>query len=311
MAATAHPAYPNTNDFASETIWLRPSQGTQRLLIVYAHPDDESFGNAGTIARYTAAGTDVHYVCATRGECGTVAPERLAGYTDIAELRTHELRQAATALNMTSVHFLGYRDSGMHGTEDNKHPQAFTQAPLARVTEQVTGLIRALKPQVVLTFNSYGGYGHPDHIMAHRATTAAFALAANPAQFPHQLRAGNEPWKSAKLYYSTFSDRFLKSTLLMLRLTGRDPRRFGQNGDIDLTRIVGEITPITTVVNSAMFLEQKEQAWAAHASQQSGRGLFQRLPKPLRRRFFANEAFTRIIPKWHGGKQEDDLFAGV
>src|SRR5262245_41936545 len=105
--------------------------------MVYAHPDDETFGHGGTIARYASAGVAVHYACATRGEVGGVAPELLEGYTDVAALRTAELECAARTLGMAAVHFLGYRDSGMAGSPDNQHPAALVQAPVERVAGQV------------------------------------------------------------------------------------------------------------------------------------------------------------------------------
>lgn len=300
---------PNLSSLVDESIWYKAPGASRRLLIVYAHPDDESFGNAGTIVRYTAAGTDVHYACATRGDVGEVDPALLAGYADLAALRTAEMRRAAEAIGLSSVHFLGYRDSGMQGSVENDHPQAFCHAPRDVVTGQVVGLIRALKPQVVVTFNPYGGYGHPDHIAAHYATIAAFPAAADATRYPEQIEHGLEPWQAQKLYYSTFGGAFLQFAILSQRLQGRDPRRFGQNHDVDLTKIVGEITPTTTSIDSANFLAQKERAWAAHASQQNGRAFLSRLPTFLRRRFSASESFTRVIPAWHGGPIERDLFA--
>src|SRR5262245_33223454 len=98
-----------------DSLWLNPAPAPRTLLVVYAHPDDESFGNAGTLARYGAEGVAVHYACATRGECGRVAPELLDGYADIAALRSAELACAARTLGLASIHFLGHRDSGMAG----------------------------------------------------------------------------------------------------------------------------------------------------------------------------------------------------
>src|SRR5437762_12125039 len=142
---------------AIDSLWLDPAPKPRTLLVAYPHPDDESLGNGGTLARYVGQGVAVHYACATRGECGTVAPAWLAGHADIAALRTAEQECAARALGLAAVHFLGHRDSGMIGTPDNDHPAALVQAPLERVAGQLTALIRALRPQVVLTFNSYGG----------------------------------------------------------------------------------------------------------------------------------------------------------
>lgn len=299
-------------EHAIDSLWLHDAPTARRLLVVYAHPDDESFGNAGTILRYSADGVAVHYACATRGECGTVAPQFLEGYADIAALRSAELACAARALRLAAVHYLGYRDSGMLGAPDNQHPAALVQAPPERVTGQVVALIRALRPQVVLTFGAYGGYGHPDHIAIHRATTAAFAAAGDPARYPEQVAAGLAAWAPRKLYYSTFGGRILKAAVALMPLFGRDPRRFGENQDIDLARAAAEITPITTTVGSGPFLEQKLRAWECHRSQLGDMGRVRRVPTLVRRIFASSEHFTRAEPPWPGRRgRERDLFEGV
>src|SRR5204863_7456842 len=116
--------------YSIDSLWLDPAPKSRTLLVAYPHPDDESFGNGGTIARYVAQGVAVHYACATRGECGTVAPALLDGYADVAALRTAEQECAARALGLAAVHFLGHRDSGMIGTPDTDHPAGLVQAPL-------------------------------------------------------------------------------------------------------------------------------------------------------------------------------------
>lgn len=295
-----------------DSYWRREAPAARTLLVVYAHPDDESFGNAGTIARYSAAGAAVHYACATRGECGTVEPALLAGHADIAALRTAELTCAAQALDLAAVHYLGYRDSGMPGTADNAHPAALVQAPVAAVAARLVALIRTLRPQVVLTHPPYGGYGHPDHIHVQQAMRAAFTWAGIPARFPDQIAAGLTPWRPRKLYYSTFPIGLLRMGLPLLRLLRRDPRRFGQNADVDLVRVAEEATPVTTVVACGAYLAQKEAAWRCHASQLGGMGGAVRLPTPLRRRLLGTESFTRVVPAWRRKRgHERGLFAGL
>ena len=209
-----------------ETLQLRPLAGAPlRLLVALAHPDDESFGMGSTLARYAAEGVEVHYACATRGEGGEVAPELLVGYENLGALRTAELTYAASELGLTAVHLLGYRDSGMVGSPANEHPQAFVQAPLAQVTRQLVGLIRAIQPQVIVTFNPYGGYGHPDHIHIHQATLAAFGAAGDPAQYPDFWLRGLDAWEPQKLYFHTFSPTNLSGYCAALRLSGKDPRQ--------------------------------------------------------------------------------------
>jgi mycothiol S-conjugate amidase len=297
--------------YSIDTLWLNQAPAPRTLLVVYAHPDDESFANAGTLARYAAEGVAVHYACATRGECGAVAPELLEGYDDIAGLRSAELASAARAIGLAAVHFLGYRDSGMAGAPENQHPGALVRADPERVAGQVVALIRALRPLVVLTFGPYGGYGHPDHIAIHRATRAAFDAARDSQRYPEHIGAGLAAWAPARLYFSTGSTRLLRASIAMMRLFGRDPRRVGENHDVDLQRMVEEATPITTTVDGGAYLEQKMRAWRSHRSQLGGMAQVLKLPGPLRRLWMRREHFTRVVPAWPGGAREDDLFAGL
>ena len=165
-----------------ETIILKETDASRRLLVAFAHPDDESFGPAGTIIRYANRGVAVHYICATRGEAGHVDPELLEGYTSVADLRTQELMCAAGHLGLAGLHLLDYHDSGMEGAPENQNPASLYQAPLEEVVERITGLIRQIRPQVVITFDRTGGYFHPDHVKMHTATTQAFHAAGDPAE---------------------------------------------------------------------------------------------------------------------------------
>lgn len=248
------------------SLWLRREAVARRLLVVLAHPDDESFGIGSTLARYAAEGVAVHYACATRGECGEVAPALLADHEDVGALRTAELTCAAYALGLSAVHLLGYRDSGMIGSPDNDHPDAFVRAPLGRVARQLVALIRTIRPQVVITFNSYGGYGHPDHIQAHRATLAAFGAAGDPLQYPELRGTAAMAWEPQKLYFNVFGTASLRWMLAVLRLQGKDPRRVGQNSDIDLVQAFERAGRITTVLDNRAYGAQKEQASACHRS---------------------------------------------
>ncbi len=307
----AEPVAPSFAAYGIDTLWLDPSPCPRTILIAYPHPDDESFGNGGMIARYAAQGVAVHYACATRGECGTVDEHMLAGYGSIAELRTAEQTCAAHALGLAAVHFLGHRDSGMLGTPDNQHPNAFIQQPLELVAGQLAALMRALRPQVVLTFNPYGGYGHPDHIHIHAATRLAMRLAGDPARFPAQIASGLGPWQPQKLYYPTFGVRLFRAMVALMRLIGRDPRRFGRNNDIDIVRLLEETTPITSTVDCADWIEPNLRARACHRSQGGDSAFARRVPRALLRRFFGAEHFTRVVPAWEGGPPERDLFAGL
>ncbi len=282
---------------------------SQTLLAVLAHPDDETFGLGGTLALYAKRGVKVHLVCATRGEVGTVAPEFMEGYSSIADLRVDELLCAAELLGLEKVHFLDYRDSGMVGTEDNEHPEALAQAPQDKVVAALVGFIRRLRPEVVLTFDPVGGYGHPDHVAIHNATVKAYEAAADPQQFPDE----GTTFEPQKLYFATFSFRFVKPVLALLRLAGRDPRKWGRNKDIDLTEVFKTRFPVNARVNYRKVSSIKEEAMSCHASQLdpgfSSQGLAGALLRLLRSGTV--ETFMRSDPPVTNGRIERDLFEGI
>lgn len=245
---------------------------TKTLLAVLAHPDDESFGLGGTLALYASKGYDVYYVCATRGEAGTVDEEHLKGFKDTAEMRTAELMKAAQALGLKEVFFLGYRDSGMPGTEPNQHPDAQINAPVDEVAGRVVNYIRDLKPEVVLTFDPIGGYKHPDHIHIHKATVLAFENSDNASFHPE----AGAPFKAKALYYQVFPKGLLKAAVRLMPLFGKDPTKFGRNGDINIKELADVSFPIHVRLNVQSVSEAKRKASEAHASQggmQMRRGL--------------------------------------
>lgn len=285
------------------------------MLAVLAHPDDESFGMGGTLALYASRGVDVHLVCATRGEVGDVPPALLKGFSSVGELRESELRCAAGILGLKGVHFLGYRDSGMPGSVDNKHPKALAAQPLDEVAANVVCYIRELKPQFVLTFDPFGGYGHPDHIAIQRATVRAFEQAANPDFAPESLPVGLEQYRRVhtpqRLYFHTIPHSFLKFAVKILPLVGKDPHRFGSNGDIDLTAIAEVDFPTHARINVRSVLEKKEKAGACHASQGGGR-MGGGLVASVMRLFSGTETFMRTYPPVQKRERvERDLFAQV
>ena len=241
--------------------------GKKVLLSVLAHPDDESFGMGGTLAKYAEEGADVYLICATLGEAGEVDPEYMEGYSSIAQVRERELDCAVKQLGIKAVHLLGYRDSGMIGSPDNQNPAALINAPLDRVAEEIAEYIRKVQPQVVLTFDPIGGYRHPDHVFIHHATTKAFSLAGDP-----NLKTPSPPYKSGKLFYHTIPHHFIRFNIRLLRLLGRDPSKYGKNKDIDLTQMAGEDFPIHARINYGSVSEKKAAAAACHASQ-GGEGL--------------------------------------
>ncbi len=280
----------------------------QRLLISYAHPDDETFGQGGQIMRSVDEGREVYVICATNGDSGTVAPELLNGYASVAELRLAELQCAAEKLGITQVITLGYRDSGMMGdVANNNHPDSLWQAPREEVARRVVEVIRRVRPHVVVTFNEYGGYGHPDHIAIQRATTDAFFLAGDETY----VTDGLAPYAPQKLYYSAMSTFQLRWYVRYMRLRGRDPRRVGRNKDIDLYAILeNNNNPIHARVDVRDYLERWDEVNNCHKSQLGGgRG---RYPLWLRKLFFNKQMYSRIYPEPESDDiNEDDLFAGV
>jgi LmbE family N-acetylglucosaminyl deacetylase len=276
---------------------------TNTILAVLAHPDDETFGLGGTLALYAQKGFDTYYVCATRGEVGSADPEFMEGFKDTAEMRTSELMRAAKILGLKEVFFLGYRDSGMPGSEDNKHPDAQVAHSIDEVAGRVVKYIRELKPDLVLTFDPIGGYRHPDHIHIQQATTLAFEK-ANDASFHPEAGA---PFKPLALYYQVFPHGFLKWAVRIMPLFGRDPKKFGRNGDIDLTKLLVDF-PIHVRVDTRSVSEIKSHASAQHASQ--GGGQMRRGMMGFITRFMGErEDYMRAYPPVNGSfKRKRDLF---
>lgn len=266
-----------------------------RLLGVFAHPDDESFGPGGTLARYAAEGVDVHVLIMTDGAVGSVDPATAGEIKDLVETRAEELRQAVETLGAT-LHQFHYRDSGMPGTEANQHPDCLLQADRSDVTERVVRLIRELRPHVIITHDPTGGYFHPDHIRVNEIVTHAFQLAGNPSAYPQQLEAGLEPHRPQKLYYTALSRRFIEWAIRFLRLTGQDPSQFGRNNDVDLTRLGTPDELIHTQIDVGDYMDVKAEAGAAHRSQGGGISFQRYLPGFLVRRLFGQEEFIRAYP---------------
>jgi LmbE family N-acetylglucosaminyl deacetylase len=276
------------------------------LLTALAHPDDESFGMGGTLALYASRGVAAHLICATRGEVGDVDPDYLRGFNSISERREHELRCAAEKLGLAGVHFLGYRDSGMPGSPDNQHPEALAAQPLEEVAGRVVAHIRRLCPQVVLTFDPIGGYRHPDHIAIHNATVLAFHAAGDSTQYPESLPA----YQPQKLYFHTVPRWFLRTAVRILPLFGKDPHKWGRNGDIDLAALALEDFPTHAVIDFRPVLDRKTDASLCHASQ-GGAAMARGLMAWMIRAGGSRESFMRAYPAPEPGLKERDLFAGV
>jgi LmbE family N-acetylglucosaminyl deacetylase len=274
------------------------SERQKSILACFAHPDDE-LGVASLVAQEVAQGARATLICTTNGDVGTVDEQYLRGYSSIAELRLAELSCATKLIGFTEVVTLGYRDSGMMGSEDNQHPQSYWQVPPEVAAEQVAEVMRRVRPQVVITFNTFGAYGHPDHIKINQATVAAFEMLQDEPEHPE------------KLYYTTISKAFARTALGLVKLFRRDPRRFGRNKDVDLQASFDAITPITTRIPiAAKYRAIADEARRCHASQIQVNPAIEAVGKVAGPFFFREVTFSRVLPPPQPKERiERDLFA--
>ncbi len=289
-----------------------------RLLLVHAHPDDETIGSGATMAHYAATGAHVTLVTCTLGEEGEILVDdhahRAADRDDsLGEHRAIELAHAMAALGVTDHRLLGhagkYRDSGMMGLPDNEDPVAFWQADLLAASADLVAVIREVRPQVLVTYDDFGGYGHPDHIQAHRVAMYASLLAAAPS-FRPDLGAG---WDIAKIYWTAFPKSFVREGIAALRAMGEDTGFAAMDPD-DIPFACDDVI-ITTVIDAQGESDKKMAAMRAHATQISVEDGFFALSNKLGSRAIGVE-FYRLVRGETAGEldelgRETDLFAGI
>lgn len=275
---------------------------SRRLFLAVAHPDDEAFGSGGMLAKYGADGAEVTVLCTTRGDVGEIMPGVDATPETLGQVREAELREAARILNVHSLVMLGYRDSGMAGTDDNHHPNAFVNAPEERVVAQVVAAMRKARPQVVVTFEPEGGYGHPDHMYIHSAALKAFELCGDPS---YTTEDDDPPWTPSKLYYPGIPRSLILQMMEFLR--GIDPDSEMLKLDPNQIGMPDEL--ITTRLDVAAHAETRLRAAAAHRSQ---RNMFDRMPPEIVKEAVKWEFYVRARPEWTpGAPSETDLFDGL
>jgi N-acetyl-1-D-myo-inositol-2-amino-2-deoxy-alpha-D-glucopyranoside deacetylase len=292
---------------------------SRRMLLVHAHPDDETINNGATMARYVAEGASVTLLTCTLGEEGEIlVPELEQLAADQADqlggYRIGELRAAMAALGVTDFRFLGgagrYRDSGMMGTPANGHARAFWNADLDEAVAHAVSVVREVRPQVVVTYDENGGYGHPDHIQAHRVAMGAVEKAADPTYRPEL----GEPWDVAKVYWSCVPRSVLQSGIEAMAEMGEsffegvssaDDLPFGVSDDV-----------VTAAVDGRKFADRKDAAMRAHPTQIKVDGPFFALSNNLGLEVLGVEYYQLV----HGERGpagpgpegwEDDLFAGL
>lgn len=293
-----------------QSAWFKDGEGPRRLLGVFAHPDDETFGPGATLARYADEGVEVHVLTVTDGAAGDLLTSLPAGVRSLVELRSRELACAVQILGVTALHTLGYRDSGMMGTPANEDPACLFQANKEDVTRQICAVIRALRPQVVITHDSTGAYFHPDHIRTWELTSEAFRRAGDRHSFQD---LDLEPHQPQFLYYTAIPKSRVRKTIWLARLSLKDPRRWGRNGDIDLTRLGVPDESVNVRVDVRRYLELKRLAGICHRSQGGDRHPSGWLNRILQRRISGLskwDAFIQAMPPLPpGSPPKTDLFS--
>ncbi|MFO7964621.1 MAG: PIG-L family deacetylase [Desulfobacterales bacterium] len=273
------------------------------LMAVHAHPDDESIGTGGILAKYASEGVRTVVVYCTRGEEGDiinpefVLPDPAMSMIDV---RMQELGKALAVLKVGSVYFLGYRDSGMAGSPKNTNPSAFAMADVQKASGRLVDIIRETRPDVIVTYNEKGLYGHPDHIMANRITQAAFHAAGNPECSGEKALP---VWQPKKLYYTALS-------LNRMREMQRIAQERGEDLGLDPDLLGTPDDRITTCIDVEAFLPKKFQALFCHRSQVGPDIFFKQVPRHRVNAFFKYEYFVCIsgCKKTFG---EKDLFEGI
>ena len=295
----------------------RADEAARRLLLVHAHPDDETTTCGATMAHYADAGARVSLVTCTRGEEGEVLVEDLAHLAAthqdrLGEHRETELATAMAVLGVTDYRFLGrpgeYRDSGMAGEASNDHPAAFCRVPVDEAAARLVATIRSFRPQVLVTYDPLGGYGHPDHIQTHRVATRAVELAADPAH------GDGSPWQVTKVYWCVWEESTFRAAIRRMHEAGVDLQ--GMDPDGELPPFVFPDERITTVVDARAWSQAKLRAMRAYASQVADDSPFFAFDDPDMVQAWGRETFVLVAgtpgpdPADPDGR-ESDLFAGV
>ncbi|KLL13050.1 1D-myo-inositol 2-acetamido-2-deoxy-alpha-D-glucopyranoside deacetylase [Protofrankia coriariae] len=293
----------------------------RRVMFVHAHPDDEVIGTGVTMASYAAApDTTVTLVTCTLGEMGEVlVPELVNLRSDLGDqlggYRMGELAAACAALGVSDQRFLGgagrWRDSGMMGTPGNDDPRCLWRADLDVVTAALVGIVREVRPQVLVSYDANGGYGHPDHIRAHQITVRAFDAAADPDFAPE---AGS-PWQPLKLYETALSRSVLQAGIDYFRSSGTGQELLpGVESAEDVPTTVPD-EAVTTEIEANPYYEAKVAAMRAHATQMTTDGFFFALADGIGHRAWGTEHYVLTRGRRGPGAgpygRETDLFAGV
>ena len=258
----------------------------KKLLAIFAHPDDEG-AVAGTLAYYANQGHEVMLICATKGEVGQISDPELATPETLGEVRTAELRHACDIIGIKQLHFLGYRDSGMENTPPNEDPRALVQAEPAEAVGKIVGLLRQLKPDIVITFEPYGWYGHPDHKAVYKLVTAAYEQVHEATAYPEM----GEPWQPQRLFYSVLPVSKFELIAKFAEENGLADRPFEV---VDIQKEVE--AQITHTLDVHHLRETKQAVMLAHRTQFGEDNLFRKLPPEITEEVWGSEYFILVYP---------------
>lgn len=279
------------------------------FMAVHAHPDDEVIGTGGTFIRYAQQGIQTVLVTCTLGEEGEiVVPEwdTPENHARLAEIRREELQQAVDILQIKHLEILPYRDSGMIDQPSNEHPDSFNKADPFEATGRLVALVRRYRPHVLVTYNEEGGYGHPDHLMAHRITLLAFAAAGDAEQYPD----AGEPWKPQKLYIIAGRRGVWLRAWQIMRERGITAKTPLDDPDFDPLRFVDDPRQATSI-DIVPFLEQKLAALRVHRTQIRDDWPFLAIPEDVRVELLGHEHFVLLQSHVPATVDERDLFDGI
>ena len=305
------------------------------LMATHAHPDDETIGTGGTMAQAVRDGRRVVLVTCTRGEQGDIVVPSLDtpdNHRRLGEIRAAELEAAMAALGVTEWDNLGYRDSDMMGRPGNRDPRTFWQADIDEAIGRMTWMVRRFRPDVMTTYNDFGGYGHPDHIRTHVVAVGAFARAGDPAWYPEQLapehggtglpeaEGGLAPWTPAKLYEQAIPASVRRA--LQARMEEMGERTFWsppenatpeQMAEFEgyMAKMLVPDESITAWVDISDVLDQRWDAFKAHVTQISDQNPFVRFGRGAWRDFWSREAYVRRESRVPAPDHETDLFEGL
>jgi LmbE family N-acetylglucosaminyl deacetylase len=276
-----------------------------RILAVYGHPDDEG-QVTGTLAAFIARGAKATLVCATRGEVGEISDPSLGTPETLGYVRELELRAAMAQIGLIDVRFLPFRDSGMAGTPENEDARCFHQQPAEVVVAQLVATMREVRPHVVFTWDPNGGYGHPDHIAAHKHTVAAFEASGNGDVHP----GAGEPWTPSYLYWGAFTMKRFAGMFLELQKRGLMPEGIDPERRERFEKAMAEPDPpVSNSVNVREFVAAKRRAASMHRSQFGENSMMARIPDDLRESFYGEERFFRARPADEGSPMREGLEA--